>query len=162
NAGAGYSSPPSVVFSGGGFTTPALGLALMIQQDLQAQQGLASINVTDGGSGYDAPPTVTISGGGGSGATPIAHLRNRAVVGVTLQSTGSGYPSAPTVSFSGGAPTTNAKATALFGGVPAWKLVLDPRTDLLYLATDRGVFQYTGGTVNAWTPFGKNLPKVAV
>src|SRR5262249_25370053 len=55
-----------------------------------------------------------------------------------------------------------ATATPVFGGIPAWKLAIDPRTDLLYLATDQGVFEYAKGITRSWVPFGSNLPEVAV
>jgi large repetitive protein len=45
--------------------------------------------------------------------------------------------------------------------VPAWKLVIDPRSNNLYLGSDRGVYVLTGGT-GIWTPFGIGLPQVQV
>jgi hypothetical protein len=81
-----------------------------------AQNGVKSINVTNGGSGYNpkAPPIVSITGGGGSGASAIAVVSDAGVVtGVTIVNAGSGYTSPPTVSFSGGG--SGATATASVG-----------------------------------------------
>ena len=68
---------------------------------------------------------------------------NRFVPCVVIMSAGSGYTTVPTITIA--APTnaggTQAKATALVGGTPAWKLAIDPRTNLLYLATDDSVHQ---------------------
>src|SRR5205807_1786537 len=80
----------------------------------------------------------------------------------TLTNAGAGYTSPPVVTLAGGNPTTPATGTANQGGIPAWKLAIDPRTDLLYLATDRGVYQYTNAATRTWVPFGANMPQVAV
>jgi autotransporter-associated beta strand protein len=153
--GTGYTSAPTITLTGGGFTTPAVVNG--------AINGLANIDVTNGGSGYLVPPTVTISGGGGTGATAVATILNGVVTGITLTNAGSGFTSMPTVTLSAPpAGGTTATAVGLFGSLPAWKLALDSRTGLLYLATDNGVYQYTNGAVRTWVPFGANLPQVAV
>jgi autotransporter-associated beta strand protein len=52
--------------------------------------------------------------------------------------------------------------------VPAWKLVVDPRNDNLYLGTDDGVYVLNGGVAKAlssgvtWQRFGTGLPDVQV
>ena len=62
NGGSGYSSAPTVSFSGGG-GSGAAGTAVI-------QNGsVVGVNVTNGGSGYTTLPNVSISGGGGTGAT---------------------------------------------------------------------------------------------
>lgn len=45
--------------------------------------------------------------------------------------------------------------------MPAWKLVIDPRSNDLYLGTDEGVWKLTGGT-GSWQRFGAGLPIVQV
>jgi hypothetical protein len=65
NGGAGYTSTPSVVFSGGG-GTGATATAVV------SQGVVTSITLTSAGTGYTSLPAVTISGGGGSGATAVA------------------------------------------------------------------------------------------
>ncbi len=64
-AGSGYSSVPTVAFSGGG-GSGAAGTAVL------SSQTVASVTMTSNGTGYTSVPTVTFSGGGGSGATGTA------------------------------------------------------------------------------------------
>src|SRR5262249_9096299 len=45
--------------------------------------------------------------------------------------------------------------------VPAWKLVIDPRTNDLYVGNDNGVYILPGG-VGPWQRFGVGLPNVQV
>ncbi|MSQ93475.1 MAG: hypothetical protein EXR98_02840, partial [Gemmataceae bacterium] len=153
NLGSGYTSAPTITLAGGGFTTPA---------SIRGSLGLGSITVTNGGSGYVTAPTVTITGGGGSGATAVAKILNSVVVAVTLTNGGTGYTNTPTISFAGGGGFTGAAAKALFASVPAWKIAIDPRTDLIYLGTENGVYQYTTGNIRSWVPFGAYLPQVPV
>lgn len=61
--GSGYSSAPTVAFSGGGGSGAA---ATAVVNSATGQ--IDSINVTNAGSNYTSQPTVTFSGGGGSGA----------------------------------------------------------------------------------------------
>jgi Flp pilus assembly protein TadG len=64
NAGAGYTSAPTVTFSGGGNpVTQATAQAIVSGGQVVA------VFVTSPGSGYTSPPTVALTGGGGSGAT---------------------------------------------------------------------------------------------
>ena len=66
SGGSGYTSEPTITFSGGG-GTGAIGTA-------QISNGvITSITITDG-TGYTSPPTITITGGGGSGATATAAI----------------------------------------------------------------------------------------
>jgi hypothetical protein len=65
NGGSGYTSVPTVVFSGGGGTGAAATAVL-------TQGVVTSITLTNAGSGYTSLPTVTFTGGGGSGAAAIA------------------------------------------------------------------------------------------
>ncbi len=66
--GSGYTSPPTVSFSGGG------GSGATATATLGSTFTLTGVNVTAGGSGYTSPPAVSFSGGGGSGATAYASL----------------------------------------------------------------------------------------
>jgi autotransporter-associated beta strand protein len=45
--------------------------------------------------------------------------------------------------------------------IPVWKLVIDPRTNALYVGTDRGVFT-TPSSGGNWSRLGTGLPQVAV
>ena len=107
NAGAGYTSAPTVTFgaapSGG---TTAIGTAVL-------QTGVTSVTITNRGSGYTSPPTVTFGAApaGGTTAAGTAALRY-GVASVNVTDGGSGYTSAPTVTFSAPASGTRATGTA--------------------------------------------------
>ena len=65
--GAGYTSAPTVSFTGGGSpSTSAIASAVL------AQGVVIAINLTNIGVGYTSLPAVTLSGGGGTGATALA------------------------------------------------------------------------------------------
>ena len=64
--GSGYTSAPSVTFSGGGATKQATGYAVL------SGSVVSEIIITDPGRGYTSTPTITIAGGGGTGATATA------------------------------------------------------------------------------------------
>ncbi len=56
--GSGYTSPPTVTFSGGGATAQATGIALL------TGGVVTGVEITSSGNGYTSAPTVTFSGGG--------------------------------------------------------------------------------------------------
>ena len=95
-AGIGYTSAPTVSFSGGGGGSGAAASATLTPS-------VGSVALISGGSGYTTAPSVSFSGGGGSGATANAVLPARGVASVTLISVGV-YSSTPTVTF--GPPQT--------------------------------------------------------
>ena len=64
--GTGYTSAPTVSFTGGG-GTGAAGTAVG-----NSTGGVAGVNITNGGSGYTTAPTVSFGGGGGAGAAATA------------------------------------------------------------------------------------------
>ena len=80
DGGSGYTSSPTVSFSGGGGS----GVAATAYVDSSGKVG--AILITNYGSGYTSAPTVAITGGGGSGATAIAQVGvpNRTGRAVTL------------------------------------------------------------------------------
>jgi autotransporter-associated beta strand protein len=45
--------------------------------------------------------------------------------------------------------------------LPVWQLVLDPRSDNLYIGTDQGVYLLENGSMS-WRPFGEGMPNVQV
>lgn len=65
NGGSGYTTPPSVAFSGGG-GTGATGVAVLTADKV------TGVTITSGGSGYTSAPAIVFSGGGGSGAAATA------------------------------------------------------------------------------------------
>lgn len=67
--GTGYTSAPTVVFTGGG-GTGAVATATI------ASGAVTSITVTNKGSGYTSVPTISFTGGGGSGAKATAYLND--------------------------------------------------------------------------------------
>lgn len=86
NAGSGYTSPPTITFSGGAGTGAAA--------TANMTGTVSSIQLTSGGTNYVASPTVTISGGGGSGAAAtatIAPTTGGLVQTVAMTSIGAGY-----------------------------------------------------------------------
>jgi hypothetical protein len=100
--GVGFTSAPTIGFTGGG-GTGAAATAVVTGGKLTA------INVTNGGSGYNSTPTVTITGGGGSlasarsiieGGTVTSHVKWAAttvvpdtrILGVSTGVGNGGYP----------------------------------------------------------------------
>jgi hypothetical protein len=68
NPGGGYTSAPTVTFSGGGGGTGAAGEAILENGQVVA------IKMTNMGTGYTQPPNITFSGGGGTDAAANAIL----------------------------------------------------------------------------------------
>jgi hypothetical protein len=109
-AGSGYSSAPTITFSGGALPVAAQATAVCTVGNGR----VLSITVTSGGGGYTSAPTVSFSGGGaGSGATAAAVIGGSGVATLTLTNSGSGYLASDvlTVTFTGGGGT-GAAATA--------------------------------------------------
>lgn len=63
--GTGYTTAPTVAFTGGGGTGATATAAF-------AAGAVTTITITNGGSGYTSAPTVSLTGGGGTGATATA------------------------------------------------------------------------------------------
>lgn len=126
--GSGYSSAPTVSFSGGG------GSGAMATATVSGG-AVVSVAVTAGGTGYTSAPSVSF-GGPGTGASATATVgaypwtqqsptesggwtaTGGVVTGVTVTAGGSGYTSAPSVTFTGGGGTgAAATATVSVGAV---------------------------------------------
>jgi hypothetical protein len=69
SGGSGYTTPPIVALSGGGFTTAATIGEVTIVGGV-----ITNIKVATPGSGYVTQPTVIISGGSGTGASATANI----------------------------------------------------------------------------------------
>ena len=108
NGGSGYTSAPTVGFSGGGGTGAAATAQI---------SGVTAIAVSNGGSGYTSAPIVSFTGGGGSGATMVATISGGAVTAVTVTNRGSGYTSAPNVNLTGGGGSSAAATATIQAGV---------------------------------------------
>lgn len=75
NGGSGYTSAPTVAFTGGG-GTGAAGTAVL---GTGANEGkVVSVTITNPGSGYTSAPTVAFSGGAGTGAAGTAVIEQLA------------------------------------------------------------------------------------
>ena len=83
NAGTGYTSNPTISFSGGSGSGAAASTAKEVKSIFGKKHSKGFINsngaitgakITNAGSGYTSAPTVSISGGGGSGATAVAKI----------------------------------------------------------------------------------------
>ena len=147
NRGSGYTSAPTVVFTGTN-TTIATATAVL-------SASVTSVTINAGGSGYTSAPTVTFSGGGGSGASAIATIAGGIVTSITVTNPGSGYTSAPTVGFTGGGGASTT-ATAVITGSVASITLNGGGTG--YTASPTISFTGGGGTgatatANAYTPF---------
>lgn len=97
SGGAGYTSAPSVSFSGGGGTGATATASF--------SGGVNGITLNNAGSGYTSAPTVSITGGGGSGASAVIKYSGSVSNSVVMTTKGTGYRTAPTVTFSGGGGT---------------------------------------------------------
>lgn len=113
NGGSGYTSAPSVAFSGGG-GSGATATAVL------GGRGVASIAKTAGGQ-YASAPTVSLTGGGGSGATADPVMVSGLVIACTgITFGGTGWYTGDTVALSGpGGSGATATITAVAGAVTA-------------------------------------------
>jgi hypothetical protein len=68
--GTGYTSAPTVSFSGGG------GSGATATATIDSNGSVNGVAVTAGGTGYTSAPTVSFSGGGGSGAEAVSTIMN--------------------------------------------------------------------------------------
>lgn len=68
--GTGYTSAPSVSFSGGG------GSGATAIATVDSNGSVNGVAVTSGGTGYTSAPTISFSGGGGTGAEAVASIIN--------------------------------------------------------------------------------------
>ena len=107
-SGSGYTSNPTVGFSGAGGSGAAAVAAL-------TGGSVASVTVVNGGNLFTGTPTLTIIGGGGTGATAIANMSAGSIASVTITNGGSGYSSAPAVEVQSG---VNNAASAILTLMP--------------------------------------------
>ena len=68
--GTGYTSAPTVSFTGGG------GSGAAATATIDSNGAVNGVAVTAGGTGYTSAPTVSFSGGGGSGAEAVSTIMN--------------------------------------------------------------------------------------
>jgi hypothetical protein len=98
SGGTGYTSAPTVSFTGGGGTGATATATI-------AGGVVTGVNITNIGSGYTSAPTVAFSGGGGTGAAATATVPSGpagTVSTIAVTNGGAGYTNPPNVSVSGG------------------------------------------------------------
>ena len=98
NGGSGYTSVPTVAFTGTN-TTVATTTAVL------TSTSVASLTVSTGGTLYTSAPTVVFTGGGGSGAIATPVFTASTIASISVSAGGTGYTSTPTVVFTGGGGT---------------------------------------------------------
>lgn len=110
--GSGYTSAPTVTFSGGG-GQGATGHSVL------TADAVSSIVVDTPGYGYTSAPTVTLTGGAGTGATATATTSDtgKGISGVNVTAGGTGYTTPPVVAFSGGGGSGAIGEAVITGGV---------------------------------------------
>ena len=115
NQGAGYTSAPTVAFTGGNCTTQPTATVS------ESSGKVTAINLTTG-AGYTAgTPSLTITGGGATtNATGTATVSAAGVVtGYTLSTGGAGYTSQPSITLSGGTTPATAVGEIKSGALTA-------------------------------------------
>ena len=76
--GTGYTSAPTVSFSGGG------GSGATAISTIDSNGAVNGVAVTAGGTGYTSAPTVSVSGGGGNGAEAVSTIMNVIDFGINI------------------------------------------------------------------------------
>ena len=116
NPGSGYTSAPSISFSGGTVSTAGT-----------APSGtgnatnfiVTGTGITNPGSGYVSAPGIAFSGGTvttvGTAPSGTGNATNFVVSGISISATGSGYTTAPSLAFSGGTITFSGTAPSATG-----------------------------------------------
>ena len=104
NGGSGYTSVPTIGFTGGGGSNAVASATLSV----------TSITINEAGSGYTTAPNVTITGGGAgvtttATATSTINTTTGAVTSITITNVGVGYSIVPTILID--PPTSGVTAT---------------------------------------------------
>lgn len=97
NVGLGYTSTPTLTFTGGDYTTAATGNVTI---DLTTGK-INGVNLTATGSGYKSAPTLTISAPTGTQATATANIVGGAMGTPTIVNAGKFYKTGTTVAIIG-------------------------------------------------------------
>lgn len=103
NGGTGYTSAPTVVFSGGTADDSATPIVLPSATATVSDGKVTSITMLTNGSGYATTPTVSFVGGGGTGASGTAHLGTWNLTSTNLNDTFVRYVAAETSDTANGA-----------------------------------------------------------
>jgi len=117
NVGSGYTSKPTVSFSGGGGS----GAAATAEFDNGGR--IIGVQITNNGSGYTSAPTVSFSGGGGTGAAGAAVVGCNNFEGreITIQFTGTPVVTdGGNISLAGNLSATGSTMLKLRGAYGNW------------------------------------------
>jgi hypothetical protein len=130
--GSGYTSVPTVTFSGGG-GTGAAGTAIVgprvqyIAGVPTTLESVLSIKVTNSGTGYTTVPTITLSGGGGTGAVARARFAaTRTIAFSDLGANATGSTKVWVAGYDGSSPAPNIVSKGIVtlpDGPPVEKIV---------------------------------------
>jgi len=143
--GSGYTTAPTVSFSGGAGTGAAAYATLV-------GAGLSGISVANAGAGYTSAPSVSIVpayGDSGTGATATATVSGGVITAFTVTAAGSGYTKPPTVLVSGGGGTGGAGTAAVTASAVATVTVTNLGSG--YTSAPTVAFAGGGGTLAAAT-----------
>lgn len=138
--GAGYSSTPTISFTGTGSGASAIAA-------IKAK--ISTVNLTYGGVGYASAPGVALSSTTGSGGS-ITATTSLGIGAVSITNQGTGYVSAPTVTFGGGTGS-GAAATAVISGGKVVKVIITS-TGSYTVAPTTVTFSAGAGTTATGTP----------
>lgn len=93
--GAGYTSAPTVAFTGGG------GSGATARASINETDGVVdSVSIVAPGSGYTSDPTISFTGGGYSTTAAASVVMSYHIQGVTITAAGSNYVGSPEVTLS--------------------------------------------------------------
>ena len=160
NAGAGYTSTPSITIS----APQETGGNVQATATVTVGSGVVTaITLTNGGQGYTAAPTVTISGGGAStNATAVASLVTfkTGTVSVVMNTFGTGYSNSSNVTVTigdGTGWTTRAIGNAIVSGGQITQVIMTnagagytAASNVTVVITDSSGTPGTGATATAF------------
>lgn len=115
NVGKGYTSTPTLTFTGGDFSSPATG-TLTIDTLINSGK-INGVNLTATGSGYKSVPTLTISAPTGTQATATANLVGDTIGTISIVNAGRFYKAGTTVTIGGTGSGATATATISSTGI---------------------------------------------
>jgi hypothetical protein len=165
NAGAGYTSTPSITIS----APQETGGNVQATATVTVGSGVVTaITLTNGGQGYTAAPTVTISGGGAStNATAVASLVTfkTGTVSVVMNTFGTGYSNSSNVTVTigdGTGYTTRAIGNAIVSGGQITQVIMTnagagytAASNVTVVITDSSGTPGTGATATAFVNVDK-------
>jgi hypothetical protein len=145
--GAGYSSAPEVVLTGGSATTAAKARAYI------AGGRVTRVEITERGSGYESTPAVSFTGGIGSGAAFTVGVVGR-VADISVLNMGSGYASTASCTASSSSHVFNCPNHGLLAGSQFSVATVAASTSGVTTGTKYYAVSVGGGTFTAAATVG--------